>query len=100
MYRILIVEDDRVIAKQIENRISSWGYEVKCVEDFQNVFVDFGAFDPHLVLMDISLPFYNGYHWCSEIRKVSKIPILFISSASDNMNIVMAINMGGDDFSA
>mgnify|MGYP002646157164 CR=1 FL=1 len=100
MYRILIVEDDRVIAKQIENRISSWGYEVKCVEDFQNVFVDFGAFDPHLVLMDISLPFYNGYHWCSEIRKVSKIPILFISSASDNMNIVMAINMGGDDFIA
>ena len=90
MYRILIVEDDRVIAKQIENRISSWGYEVKCVEDFQNVFVDFGAFDPHLVLMDISLPFYNGYHWCSEIRKVSKIPILFsarIPEISDNIPI-------------
>lgn len=100
MYRILIVEDDQVIATAIENRIKSWGYETKCIDDFQNVFVQFAAFDPHLVLMDISLPFFNGYHWCSEIRKVSKVPILFISSASDNMNIVMAINMGGDDFIA
>lgn len=100
MYRILIVEDDQVIAKAIENRISSWGYEVKRIEDFQNVFTQFASFNPHLVLMDISLPFYNGYHWCNEIRKVSKVPILFVSSASDNMNIVMAINMGGDDFIA
>ncbi len=100
MYRILIVEDDEIIAKAIENRIISWGYEAKRIQDFQHVFQEFGAFDPHLVLIDISLPFYNGYHWCSEIRKVSKVPILFISSASDKMNIVMAINMGGDDFIA
>ena len=58
------------------------------------------SYDPQLVLLDISLPFFNGYHWCSEIRKLSKVPIIFISSASDNMNIVMAMNMGGDDFIA
>ena len=98
MYRILIVEDDQAIASKIEDGITSWGYEVKRVKYFSNVFVEFASFDPHLVLMDISLPFYNGYHWCSEIRKVSKVPILFISSASDKMNQVMAMNMGGDDF--
>lgn len=100
MYRILIVEDDIVIANAIEKKMLHWGYECKKVESFKNVFNDFVAFDPHIVLMDISLPFYNGYHWCNEIRRVSQVPILFISSASDSMNIVMAINMGGDDFIA
>lgn len=80
--------------------MASWGMETRCVTDFQNVLSDFAEFSPHLVLIDISLPFYNGYHWCSEIRKISKVPIIFISSASDNMNIVMAINMGADDFIA
>lgn len=75
-----------------------WDLEVKCVENFRNVLQEFVQFSPHIVLLDIILPFFNGYHWCSEIRKVSKVPIIFISSASDNMNIVMAINMGGDDF--
>ncbi|MCK9526262.1 MAG: response regulator transcription factor [Limnochordia bacterium] len=98
MYRILIVEDDAVIAKTIEKHINSWGYEVQCATDFKDVLSHFVSFDPQLVLLDISLPFYNGYHWCSEIRKLSKVPIIFISSASDNMNIVMAMNMGGDDF--
>ena len=98
MYRILIVEDDRGIASAVQQQISSWGLEAKCVEDFRNVLAEFSAYDPHLVLMDISLPFFNGYHWCSEIRKASKIPIVFLSSASDNMNLIMAINMGGDDF--
>lgn len=98
MYRILIVEDDLVIAKSIKNHIISWGYEAECVSDFKNVISKFISYDPQLVLLDISLPFYNGYHWCSEIRKVSKVPIIFISSAADNMNIVMAVNMGGDDF--
>ncbi len=59
---------------------------------------EFAEFDPHIILLDIALPFFNGYHWCSEIRKVSKVPIIFISSASDNMNMVMAMNMGADDF--
>lgn len=98
MYRILIVEDDPVIAGAIKKTIESWGLTVKCVEDFANVLGEFVEFDPQLVLLDISLPFYNGYHWCTEIRKLSKVPIIFISSASDNLNIVMAINLGADDF--
>ena len=100
MYKLLIVEDDTVIAGSIQQHMESWGYEALCVEDFQGVLQIFVAESPQLVLMDISLPFYNGYHWCDEIRKISKVPIIFISSASDNMNIVMAVNMGGDDFVA
>ena len=100
MARILIVEDDRVIASEMKKAISSWGNEAVLVENFKEVLAEFVAFDPQLVLMDIGLPFYSGYYWCQEIRKVSRVPIIFVSSASDNMNIVMAINMGGDDFIA
>lgn len=100
MYKLLIVEDDSVIAKSIKNHMESWGYEAVCITDFENVKKVFVQEQPHLVLMDISLPFYNGFHWCDEIRKVSKVPVIFLSSASDNMNIVMAMNMGGDDFIA
>ena len=100
MYRILIVEDDPGIASAIEQQAKLWDFDVRCVADFRNVMADFAEYNPHLVLLDIGLPFFNGYHWCSEIRKVSKVPILFISSASDNMNIVMAVNMGADDFIA
>lgn len=100
MYKILIVEDDLIIAKTVKNHIKSWGFEAECVTDFKDVLAAFVSYSPQLVLLDISLPFFNGYHWCSEIRRVSKIPIIFISSASDNMNIVMAMNMGGDDFIA
>lgn len=100
MYRILIVEDDRGIGEAIIRQAAVWGLEAKCVADFQNVMGEFGAFDPQLVLMDITLPFFNGYHWCSRIRQVSKVPIIFISSAADNMNIIMAVNMGADDFIA
>lgn len=100
MYKLLIVEDDLVIAKTIQKHMEGWGYETVCVEDFKDVLQTFVAQKPQLVLMDISLPFYNGYHWCDEIRKISKVPVIFISSASDNMNIVMAVNMGGDDFVA
>lgn len=100
MYKILLVEDDPVIAGTVKNQLSGWGYQVECAEDFQHVLEHFCRMDPQLVLMDISLPFFNGYHWCSQIRTVSKVPILFLSSAADNMNLVMAINMGGDDFLA
>lgn len=98
MYRILVVEDDGIIAAQIAKYLTKWGYEVETVRDFADVMGQFAAYDPQLVLMDIGLPFYNGYYWCGEIRKVSQVPIIFISSASDNMNVVMAVNMGGDDF--
>lgn len=98
MYRILIVEDDLGIAQAIQKQAGMWDLDVKCVRNFRDIMADFAEYAPHLVLLDISLPFFNGYHWCSEIRRVSKVPIIFISSASDNMNIVMAMNMGADDF--
>ncbi len=98
MYRIYIIEDDFTIASLMKKNLENWGYTVKCTEDFQNIIGEFTEFEPHMVLADIMLPFFNGYHWCNEIRKISDVPIVFISSASDNMNIVMAMNMGGDDF--
>lgn len=100
MHKILIIEDDEIISKSIEKEISNWGFTAKRITDFQDIIPQFVEFDPQLVLLDITLPFFNGYHWCTEIRKLSKVPIVFISSASDNMNIVMAMNMGGDDFIA
>lgn len=93
-----MVEDDEIIARSIREHLQAWNYDVCCVEDFSNVVAEFVRFDPQLVLMDITLPFFNGYHWCSEIRKISKVPVIFLSSAADNMNIVMAVNMGADDF--
>ena len=98
VYRVLIVEDDRVIAKSVRQHMEAWSFSARTVRDFSDVMREFAEFDPHLVLMDIGLPFYDGYHWCSEIRRVSRVPVIFISSASDNMNIVMAMSMGGDDF--
>lgn len=100
MYKVLIVEDDPVISKAVAEHMRGWGFEAKSAEDFAHITDEFLAFQPHLVLLDVSLPFFNGYHWCAEIRRLSKVPILFISSASENMSIVMAINMGADDFIA
>ena len=100
MYKLLIVEDDRGIAEAIKTQAEMWELEVCIVENFRFVLQDFAQFQPHIVLLDIGLPFFDGYHWCGEIRKISNVPIIFISSASDNMNIVMAVNMGADDFIA
>lgn len=98
MYKIMIIEDDSGLSAAIKQQLEVWGYEAVCTKNFQRVTEEFIQCDPHLVLVDIMLPFFNGYHWCSEIRKISNVPVIFISSASDNMNIVMAMNMGGDDF--
>lgn len=98
--RIMIIEDDFSLAAAMKKQIESWGNDVFCVTDFQNILSSFTEYDPHIVLVDITLPFFNGYHWCTEIRKISEVPIVFISSASDNMNVIMAMNMGGDDFIA
>ena len=100
MYTVFLVEDDRGIAEAIRTQAQQWGLLVHIAADFRNVLQEFLTVKPQLVLLDISLPFYDGFHWCQEIRRVSKVPILFISSASDNMNIVMAMNMGADDFVA
>lgn len=100
MYRILIVEDDETIAALVKKHLESWGYQVEYVSDFAHVLQEFVQKDPQLVLLDLKLPFYNGFHWCEEIRKVSQVPILFLSSAADNMNMVMAMSRGADDFIA
>lgn len=97
-YRIFVVEDDIVIAGEVSSYLSRWGYDVSCVQDFREVLTEFAEYKPHLVLLDIGLPFYNGHYWCAQIRQISQVPVIFVSSASDNMNIVMAVNMGGDDF--
>ena len=97
-YRIFLVEDDPVIARVVQNHLEGWGYVTQCATDFSDVLTQFTDFDPQLVLLDISLPFFNGYHWCAEIRKLSRVPILFLSSASDNLNLITAMNMGGDEF--
>ena len=98
MYKILLIEDDTALAQAIEKTLSEYGNEIKTVTDFRNVTEEFLQYQPQLVLLDIKLPYYNGFHWCTEIRKISKVPIVFLSSASDNMNIVTAISLGGDDF--
>jgi two-component system response regulator protein BraR/BceR len=98
VYRIFIVEDDPGIALGVKKQLEQWDLEVTCAEDFRDIMGSFAACQPHLVILDISLPFFNGFYWCGEIRKISKVPILFLSSAGDNMNMVMAMNMGADDF--
>lgn len=98
MHKILIIEDDMTIAEAVSKHLSKWDFDTKYITDFKDIAAKFIEFDPQLVLLDITLPFFNGYHWCKELRKISKVPIIFISSASDSMNIVMAMNMGGDDF--
>ncbi|MBE5901073.1 MAG: response regulator transcription factor [Lachnospiraceae bacterium] len=98
MYKLFLVEDDDGIAAAIKTQAEAWSYEVYRAQNYQDILAEFLKEAPQLVLLDITLPFFNGYHWCTQIRKVSKVPILFLSSAGDNMNIVMAMNMGGDDY--
>lgn len=100
MYKILVVEDDETIVQIVKRHLQSWGYEVFQVGDFAHVIQEFVQKDPQLVLLDLKLPFYNGFHWCEEIRKISQVPVLFLSSAADNMNMVMAMSRGADDFIA
>lgn len=98
--KVFIVEDDTTLASLIKKGINTWGFTGQCANNFENILKEFIEFEPDIVLLDIKLPYFNGYYWCNEIRKISKVPIVFISSAADNMNIIMAMNMGGDDFIA
>ena len=100
MYRIYLVEDDTALANAMKKQLEAYGSEVCVAADFTDITGEFCRIAPQLVLLDIMLPFYTGYYWCGEIRKISSVPVVFLSSASDNMNIVTAINMGGDDFIA
>lgn len=98
MQRILLVEDDRIISQLVAKNLTNWGYQVQEVQDFQTVLDQISDFQPHLILLDIGLPFFNGFYWCQEIRKTSRVPIMFLSSHDQPMDIVMAINMGADDY--
>ena len=98
MQKIMIIEDDLLIASSLKKHLEKWNYDVYTVTQFENIMLDFTRYQPHLVLLDISLPFFDGYHWCSRLEEISDVPIISISSANENMNVVMAMNMGGDDF--
>lgn len=100
MYRILIVEDEESVARGIREKAEMWGLSCRIAENFRDILGEFQAYAPHLVILDIGLPVFSGYHWCGQIRRISKVPILFLSSASDNMNMVQAMNLGADDFVA
>jgi DNA-binding response OmpR family regulator len=98
MYKILIVEDDAIIARVVAEELTSWGFAVQCATDFYAVMEEFRRVAPHLTLLDLSLPYRSGFYWCGEIRKISTVPVIFISSAADNMNMVQALHQGADDF--
>ena len=98
--KIFIVEDDDVIAKTIGNYLNRWAFTVELVQKFDQVDAEIRAAAPDLVIMDISLPYFNGFHWLSELRKHSKVPVIFLTSSGDDMNLVMAMNLGADDFLA
>lgn len=97
-YRIFLVEDDASIVDVLSRQLTRWNFDIYPIQDFENVLEEFYKCNPHLVLMDISLPFYDGYYWCHKIRQISKTPVVFLSSAGDDLNQVMALNMGADDF--
>jgi response regulator len=97
-FKIFLIEDDEIIAKSLKKFLENWSYDVYLVEDFEKVFEEYKKIDPAIILIDISLPFFNGYYWCEQVRKVSNLPIIFISSASENLNKIMAMNMGADDY--
>lgn len=98
MHRIFVVEDDPVISRSVEKALVKWGYQVSLVKDFSAVYQQFIEEKPQLVIMDITLPYFNGFYWCQEIRKTSNVPILFLSSHDTSTDVVMSINMGADDY--
>lgn len=96
--KVMIVEDDKLIRESISQELLSWGFEVNASRHFDQVLLEFLDVKPELVLLDVNLPIFNGFHWCQEIRKHSQVPIIFISSRTDSMDQVMAMQMGADDY--
>lgn len=96
--RIMIIEDDEVLGNQIQSFLQSWGYYPIQARNFQNILQEFQKTLPHLILMDINLPYYDGFYWCSKIRETSTVPIIYISSRNDDKDKIMAIAQGGDDY--
>ncbi|MCH5138739.1 response regulator transcription factor [Clostridiaceae bacterium UIB06] len=98
MYKVMIVEDDLRLYKEIEEGLTKWGFNPVAVKNFEEILNEFVQNKPELVIMDINLPCFDGFYWCQKIREVSKVPIVFLSSRNTNMDIIMAVKMGGDDF--
>ena len=98
MAKIMVVEDEAVIRQLIIEELEKWQFETFGTTDFHQVFDDFEEQEPQLILLDINLPVFDGYYWCQKIRETSKVPIIFISSRNTNMDMIMAMNMGADDF--
>lgn len=98
MYRILIIEDDQTISSILEEHLKKWGYDVRTTVDFSDVLSGFTAYEPHIVIMDINLPYYDGFYWCSKIRELSNVPIVFLSSRDGDSDKIRAITQGGDDY--
>ncbi|HBE9967618.1 TPA: response regulator transcription factor [Clostridioides difficile] len=98
MFKIMVVEDDVSLKNIIAKCLTKWGHDVHQIENLENIIEEFKNYNPELVLLDINLPFYDGFHWCNEIRKISKVPIIFISSRNSNMDVIMGVNLGADDY--
>ena len=98
MKKILLIEDDLDVAKELALSLRKWGFEVESIDEFNNIVKEFIDKKPSLVLMDVNLPFYDGFYWCEKIRELSKVPIIFLSSRDSNMDIIMGMNNGGDDY--
>lgn len=98
MYKILIIEDDTALCSNMIKNLSKWNFDMYKIDDFENVIKEFMNIKPHLVLMDVNLPYFDGFYWCKQIRAVAKTPIIFLSSRDSNMDIIMAVNQGADDY--
>lgn len=99
-YRIYLIEDDGMLAEEISRLLMKWGYEVRTAQMFDNILDEFLVVQPHVVLMDVNIPSFDGFHWCKKIREISAVPIIYISSRDSNMDVIMGMNNGGDDYLA
>ena len=95
---IMIVEDDEILAEELKEFLIKWGYSCEVAHHFEDITIDYKIYHPHLILMDINLPFYDGFYWCHKIREISEVPIIYISSRNDDKDKIMAIAQGGDDY--
>lgn len=98
MYKILFVEDDIDLAKETLIALEKWGFKVNLIDNFENIIEEFIYIKPEVVLLDVNLPLYNGFYWCEKIREISNVPIIFLSSRDSDMDLIMGINNGGDDY--
>lgn len=94
----MLIEDDLDVTRELALSLRKWGFEVETIDQFNDIVKEFIEKKPSLVLMDVNLPFYDGFYWCEKIREFSKVPIIFLSSRDSNMDIIMGMNNGGDDY--